>query len=64
MDETVAMDVAVTNFADKLRRFNATTSGRTVVAKDRTHVTAIYHKEERKAIIYDKAATLLVKRSK
>lgn len=64
MDKTVAMDVAVTNFADKLRRFNASSTTTAKVVHDRQHVTAIYHKEERRAIIYDKAATLLVKRSK
>lgn len=64
MDKTVAMDVAVTNFADKLRRFNASSTGNARVVHNREHVVSIYHQEERKAIIYDKAATLLVKRSK
>ena len=60
----IAMDVAVTNFADKLRRFNASSSASAKVVHNREHVVSIYHKEERKAIIYDKASTLLVKRSK
>lgn len=64
MDKTVAMSVAVTNFADKLRRFNASGTTPTKVVHNREHVVSIYHQEERKAIIYDKAATLLVKRSK
>lgn len=64
MDNSIAMDVAVTNFSDKLRRFNASSSATAKLVHDRSHVVSIYHKEERKAIIYDKAATLLVKRSK
>ena len=64
MNNSIAMDVAVTNFADKLRRFNASSATTAEVVQDRHHVTAIYHKEERKAVIYDKASTLLVKRSK
>lgn len=64
MNNSIAMDVAVTNFADKLRRFNASSTGTAKVVHNSEHVVSIYHKEERKAIIYDKAATLLVKRSK
>lgn len=59
-----ALDTALDAFSDKLRRFNRDNLSTVKVVSDKDHVLSIYHTEHDKPIIYDKAHTLLVKRSK